>query len=90
MVWHDGEYCNVSLDGDAAAETYRVEIAAPGPLSDEVKQAIARTARGAGLSRAGQKFIVGMFDDRAVAEQVAQAVRRADPDLEIKIAETAE
>jgi len=25
-----------------------------------------------------------------VAEQVAQAVRRADPDLEIKIAETAE
>ncbi len=90
VVWHDGEYRNVSLDGDAAAETYRVEIAAPGPLSDEVKQAIARTARGAGLSRAGQKFIVGMFDDRAVAEQVAQAVRRADPDLEIKIAETAE
>lgn len=89
VVWTDGAYRNVSLDGDAA-EAFRVEIASPGPLSDEVKQAIARTARGAGLSRAGQKFIVGMFDDRAVAEQVVQAVRRADPELEIKIAETSE
>lgn len=90
VAWTDGVYRNVTVDGDASAAVYRVEIAATGPLSEEVKQAIARTARGAGLSRAGQKFVVGMFDDRAVAEQVVQAVRRADPELEIKIAETDE
>ena len=90
VAWTDGLYRNISVDGDASAAVFRVEIATPGPLSEEVKQAVARTARGAGLSRAGQKFVVGMFDDRAVAEQVVQAVRRADPELEIKIAETEE
>lgn len=87
VVWNDGVYRNVSVDGEAAEETFRIEIAAPGPLSEEIRRAIAETAPEADVSRAGQKFVVGMFDDRAVAERVAAAVRRAAPELELKIVE---
>lgn len=90
VVWSDGVYRNVTVDGEASEEVFRIEIASAAPLSEEVKRAIAETAGEAGISRAGQKFVVGMFDDRAVAERVAAAVRRAAPDLEIKIEETAE
>ncbi len=90
VVWNDGVYRNVSVDGEAAPGLFRVEIGTSDPLSEEVKAAIARTARDAGLSRAGQKFIVGMFDDRAAAERVESAIRQAAPDLEIKVAETTE
>lgn len=90
VVWHDGVYRNVSVDGDRSEAGLRIEIASPGALSAEVKQAIARTAPDAELSRAGQKFIVGPFDDRAVAERTAAAVRHADPDAEIKIVTAAE
>ncbi len=90
VVWSDGAYRNVSVDGDFSRSGFRVEIEVAGALSEEAKQAVARTARGAVLSRAGRKFIVGTFSDRAAAEQVAAAVRRAAPDAEIKIAEAAE
>lgn len=90
VVWSDGVYRNVTVDGEASEEVFRIEIASAAPLSEEVKRAIAETAGEAGISRAGQKFVVGMFDDRAVAERVVAAVRRAAPDLEIKIEETVE
>ena len=90
VVWHDGVFRNVSTGGDVAAATFRVEIASTAPLSEEVKQAIAGAAPEAVVSRAGQKFVVGLFDDRAVAERVAAAVHRAAPDLEIKIGEAGE
>lgn len=90
VVWNDGVYRNVTVDGEAAPGGFRVEIAGAAALSEEVKQAIARTAQGVALSRAGQKFVVGMFDDRAAAERVETAVRRAAPDLEINVAEIAE
>lgn len=85
VMWHDGEYRNITADGEVAAETFRIEIASVPPLSEEVRQALAEAAPEAVVSRAGQKFLVGMFDDRAVAERAAAAVRRAAPDLEIKV-----
>lgn len=90
VVWRDGVYRNVSADGDDAEPVYRVEIASAAPLPEEAKQAIADAAPEAAVSRAGQKFVVGMFADPAVAERVAAALRRTLPDSEIKIAETPE
>ncbi|MDE6828268.1 MAG: SPOR domain-containing protein, partial [Alistipes sp.] len=90
VMWSDGVYRNVSGDGEAAREVFRIEIASAAPLTAEVRQAIAGTAGEAAISRAGQKFVVGMFDDRAVAERVAAAVRQAAPGLEIKIEEITE
>lgn len=90
VAWRNGVYRNITVDGEAAPGVFRVEIAGVETLSGEVKAAIARSAQGAALSRAGQKFIVGMFDDRAAAERVEAAIRRAAPDLETNIAEIAE
>ncbi|MDE6046591.1 MAG: SPOR domain-containing protein, partial [Alistipes sp.] len=90
VVWRDGLYRNVSRDGDPAQGVFRIEIAAAEGLPDKVRDAIAAAAPGAGLSRAGQKFVVGPFDERTAAGQVESAVRRVAPDLELKIVEAAE
>ena len=91
VVWTDGAYRNLSLEPDSQKLLYRVEITGTDALSDEVKQVIAAAAGGYELSRVGQQlFIVGSFDDRAVAERLADAIRQTDAALEIKVAEIAE
>ena len=91
VVWTDGAYRNLSLDPDSQKLLYRVEITGTDALSDEVKQVIAAAAGGYELSRVGQQlFIVGSFDDRAVADRLADAIRQTDAALEIKVAEIAE
>ena len=91
MVWTDGEYRNLSKDPEAQHIAYRVEIVSSEALSDAVKAAITDTAEGCELSRVGQQlFVVGTFDDKAVADRVAAAVTQTDPALEIKVAEIAE
>ncbi len=91
VVWTDGVYRNLSLEPDSQKLLYRVEITGTDALSDEVKQVIAATAEGYELSRVGQQlFIVGSFDDRAVADRLADAIRQTDAALEIKVAEIAE
>ena len=91
VVWTDGEYRNLSREPEAGAAVYRVEITGTDALSEAVKQVIAGTAEGRELSRVGQQlFVVGTFEDRAVAERLAEALRQADAALEIKVAEVAE
>ncbi len=91
VVWTDGEYRNLSSDPEAQQIVYRVEITGTEALSDDVKTVIADTAEGCELSRVGQQlFVVGMFDDKAVADRVAAAITQTDPALEIKVAEIAE
>ena len=58
---------------------------------EAVKQAIAEHAEGCELSRVGQQtFVVGTFDDRALADRLAAAIAQTDAELQIKVAETAE
>ena len=91
VVWTDGEYRNLSLEPEAQKLLYRVEITGTDALSDDVKRVIAATAEGYELSRVGQQlFIVGSFDDKAVADRLADAIRQTDTALEIKVAEIAE
>lgn len=88
VVWTDGVMRNLSRDPVAQDLAYRVEITGTDALSDAVKQVIAETASGHELSRVGQQiFVVGGFTDRAVADRLADAVRLADPALEIKVVE---
>ena len=89
VVWTDGEYRNLSREPETPV-TYRVEITGTEALSDAVKGAIAQHAEGVEFSRVGQLFVVGTFADRVVADRVAEAVRQADPELEIKVVEAAE
>ena len=91
VVWTAGAARNLSLDPEAAKATYRVEITGTGALSDEVKGVIAATGEVYELSRVGsQLFVVGAFDDRAVADRLAESIRQTDAALEVKVAEIAE
>ena len=91
VVWTDGAYRNLSRDPEAQQIAYRVEITGTEALPDVVKTVITEAAEGCELSRVGQQlFVVGMFDDKAVADRVAAAIIQADPSLEIKVAEIAE
>lgn len=91
VVWTDGEYRNLSREPEAQQAAYRIEITGAEALSDEVKQVIADTAEGCELARVGQQlFVVGTFDDKAVADRVAAGVVQTDPSLEIKVARIAE
>lgn len=86
VVWRDGVYRNLSRDPEPVQVVYRIEIS--GPLSEAAKTTIAERAEGRELSRIGQNmFVLGMFDEQAVATDVASAIRASDPKLEIKVAE---
>lgn len=85
VVWTDGVARNLSRDPEAGAMAFRVEITGAEALSDAVKQAIETTAEGSELSRVGQLFIVGTFNDRAVADRLAEAIRQADPSLQTEV-----
>lgn len=90
VVWNDGVYRNLAQEADAPV-SYRVEISGTDDLSETVRTAIAEQAEGRELSRVGQQFfVIGTFDDLAVAERLAAALRQLDPALEIKVAETSE
>lgn len=90
VVWTDGVERNLSRDPEAQHLAFRVEITGREALSEEVKREIAQTAAGHELSRVGQQlFIVGGFDDRAVANRLAESIRQLDPELEIKVVEVA-
>ncbi len=91
VVWTDGVYRNLAQEPEEQAVVYRIEITGTDALSDEVKRVIAQTAETSELSRVGQQlFVIGTFDDRAVAERVAAAIRQTDAALEIKVAEIAD
>lgn len=88
VVWTDGVYRNLSREPEAGAVAYRIEIDGADALSEEVRQTIASLSEGRELSRVGSgTFVVGTFDDRAVADRLAEALRQADAALEIKVAE---
>lgn len=91
VAWNDGVMRNISRDPEAGAMAFRVEITGTEALSDGVKEAIAAAAEGCELSRVGQElFVVGTFNDRAVAERLAEAVRQADPSLTAEVATVGE
>lgn len=91
VVWTDGVYRNLSREPEQSRVAYRVEIGGVPTLPDPIRTVIAETAEGAELSRVGQQsFVVGPFDDKAVADRVAAAISQKDGALEIKVVEIAE
>lgn len=87
VVWYDGAYTNLSQSPEAAV-AFRIEISQAESLSDRVRQTIQREAPDCELSRAGDLFVLGRFDDRATADRVAAAIRATEPRLQVKVEET--
>ena len=59
--------------------------------SDKIRAAIAAIAEDAEVSKVGQNmFVVGLFYDRGLTDAIIDAIRKADDNLEIKVAEMAQ
>ncbi len=90
VVWRDGVYRNLTQnpEEELPQNRFRVEISGCDVLPDRVKEVVAASAEGYELSRVGQQlFVIGVFDDRAVAERLSEALQQADSALGIKIVE---
>ena len=86
VVWREGTYRNLATDPEA--DKFRIEISGVQSLSDEVKAVIADTAPDCEVSRAGERFVVGMFADKADAQRTADAIRAVADGISIRIAGT--
>ena len=86
VEWCDGEKSNLSAAGVVRA-SYRIAISG-GALDDMVREVIMTMAEGCQLSRlAEDKFLVSAFDSRAVAERVADAIKKCDDTLLVEVQE---
>ena len=85
VEWCDGYKTNISEAGESVS--FRLVISGAA-LDDTAREIIAEMAPDCQLSRVSEyNFIVGMFASRAMADRVAQAVGKCDPDLVINIEE---
>lgn len=88
VVWIDGQYRNLSEEPmPTVPGGYRIEISGAQSLPDAVREVMKTEAPEVQLSRAGERFIVGQFADKAVADQVAASIRSAEPALDVRIVE---
>lgn len=91
VVWIHGMAHNLSQQPDVHAKSYRIEIMNTEVLSDKIRAAIAAIAEDAEVSKVGQNmFVVGLFYDRGLTDAIIDAIRKADDNLEIKVAEMAQ
>lgn len=87
IEWCDGRRTNLSEEGAVGGVAYRLIIKG-GALDDMVQEIIATMAADCQVSRiSDEQFIVGMFDSRAVAQRVANAVMKCDETLVVEVAE---
>lgn len=86
VVWRDGTYRNLSTDPEKSR--FRIEITGVQSLTPEVRAVISETAPDCEVTRAGEAFVVGMFDDRADAEHTADALRETADGLGLRITES--
>ncbi len=90
VVWRNGAARNVSQHPDTDARMYRVEVLDAEELSESIRAAIVAVAADAEVSKVGRNlFVVGLFPDKETAEAVAEAIRRTNDELEIKVVEMA-
>ena len=86
VEWCDGEKTNLSAEG-VVRTSYRIAISG-GSLDDMVRELISTMAKECQLSRlAEDRFLVSSFESRAVAERVAEAIKKSDDSLSVEVQE---
>ena len=88
VVWREGVYRNLATDPEQTL--YRIEITGSQSLTQQVRSVISGKAPDCEVTRAGDTFVVGMFDSREDAQSTADAIRAADGSLKVRIAGTEE
>ncbi|MBE6213616.1 MAG: hypothetical protein E7131_02915 [Rikenellaceae bacterium] len=87
VEWCDGRKTNLSEEGLVGDVSYRVVIKG-GQLDDMIQDIIATMAAGCQVSKLTENtFVVGMFDSKAVAQRLANALMKCDESLDIKVVE---
>ena len=87
VEWCDGRKTNLSEEGLVGDVSYRVVIKG-GQLDDMAQDIIATMAAGCQVSKLTEDtFVVGMFDSKAVAQRLANALMKCDESLDIKVVE---
>ncbi len=89
VVWSDGEQRNISQEGEESQVAYRIEIEGLEALSEPIRQIITTEAKDYDLSRVGQLFVIGLFNDRTVADKLVETLVKTDATLQIKVTEIA-
>lgn len=90
VVWIDGEYRNLDKDPLPTTTTQgaRLEITGVAALGEEVLTALRTAYPTAEVSRIGaSRYVIGIFDTMAIAEEAAAVLRSANAALEIKVVE---
>ncbi len=87
VEWCDGRKTNLSDVNGGEPITYRIEIKG-GELDDMIHEVIETMAAESQITKiAEESFIVGIFDSKAVAERLAQAIGKCNESLEVTVVE---
>lgn len=87
IEWYDGRKTNLSEQNESAQISFRIVIKG-GSLDDTVHDVISTMAPDCAISKISEDtFIVGLFDSRAMADRVAQAIVKCDESLSTEITE---
>lgn len=85
VCWEDGEMREV--DATESSTRYRIEISDIERLSDELKTLIGLQAPDQEIARVGSTYIVGGFDLKKQAEQLAREIRITDSTATVRVSE---
>ena len=87
VEWCDGRKTNLSDVNGGEPITYRIEIKG-GELDDMIHEVIETMAAESQITKiAEESFIVGIFDSKAIAERLAQAIAKCNESLDVKVVE---
>ena len=83
--WHDGKYTNLATEATRSSGYYRIEIdGLTGELPENVRFLLNRYARGKEITRAGNTYFVGTFNDKIHADEVMSVLQNLDG-LDLKL-----
>ena len=87
VEWCDGRKTNLSDVNGGEPIAYRIEIKG-GELDDMIHEVIETMASESQITKiAEESFIVGIFDSKAIAERLAQAIAKCNESLDVKVVE---
>lgn len=85
IEWCNGDMVNISSLGEEGDLFYRIEISG-GELNDKTLDIIKEMAGDGQVSKIGEgKYVIGVFDSRAVTNQVAAAIEDSEDSLSVKV-----
>lgn len=84
-VWVDGKYYPTVDEMRLSENLYTLEISGVASLSGEMKSCIFAQKSDCTISRSGSTFVVGIFEDRALAESIAADLKAIDSAVTVEV-----